>query len=558
MPASRSEARPPAPAPGAVLSALWPGAAWLGLAVVAAAMAFQDGLAALGAAWRMPEYSHGPLIPVVSAYLLLRHLRDVPPRPGPVTDRWPGVLVLVASLLLGLLGTVSGLGEIVAYAIIVWVWGMVLTGFGWQRGRHLWPPVLHLVFMLPLPGLIYYKATAALQLASSELGVFLIAALGIPVFLEGNVISLGGFELYVAEACSGLRYVFPVMSFTYVFAILYRGSAWHKGALLAAAVPIAVLMNAARIALIGVLVENGGTARAEAFMHLFEGWVVFALTIALMIGLSAAIEHLFGSGRSTVEALDLDTTGIAAQLLRIGEVRPTRALIGTSLALGIAGALAAAPPLAPAAEHGRVVREPFALFPRQLGPWRTVAVERLPAEAEATLAADDYLMVTLAAPGAAESVALFSAWYSDQTEGGIHSPEICIPGSGWDIAQIASAMAEIPVAGGELKTVSLNRAVVQKGLARQMVYYFFDQRGRRTGSDYAAKAHLMLDGLRAGRTDGALIRLTTVIGATETEAAAEARLREVLSAVMPRMPDFIETDWPAGPAWRSAEAPHGT
>ena len=77
--------------------------------------------------------------------------------------------------------------------------------------------------------------------------------MGVPVFLDGNIIDLGVYKLQVAEACSGLRYLFPIMSFSYVFAVLYRGSVWHKIVLLLAAVPIAVVMNSIRIGVIGLL-----------------------------------------------------------------------------------------------------------------------------------------------------------------------------------------------------------------------------------------------------------------------------------------------------------------
>ena len=88
--------------------------------------------------------------------------------------------------------------------------------------------------------------------------------------------------LQVAEACSGLRYLFPIMSFTYVFAVLYRGPLWQKLVLLALAVPVAVMMNAVRIGIIGILVDRYGVAQAEGFLHVFEGWVVFLSCLAIL------------------------------------------------------------------------------------------------------------------------------------------------------------------------------------------------------------------------------------------------------------------------------------
>lgn len=231
---------------------------WLALATLAAGWFFSDGLNALLAAWKLPEYSHGPLIPVLSALMFLRELKQFPPRPGPLPDRWPGVAVIALAFSIGALGKLARIDDIVAYATIIWVAGILLVSFGWHTGRRFWPPVLHLVYMLPLPGVLYYKVSTSLQMISSELGVAILKMLSVPVFLEGNIIDLGVMRLHVAEACSGLRYLFPILSFSYIFAVLYRGPVWHKAVLLLSAVPITVVMNSVRIAIAGIIANYYG------------------------------------------------------------------------------------------------------------------------------------------------------------------------------------------------------------------------------------------------------------------------------------------------------------
>ncbi|MEO0829563.1 MAG: exosortase [Pseudomonadota bacterium] len=206
--------------------------------------------------WATPEYSHGPLIPLISLYLFLRELRNAPPLEPVVTDRWPGVLVILFSLVVAVAGNLANIGDIVAYAFIIWTGGVVLTVFGWKRGIRHQLPVVHLIFMLPLPQQIYWKLTIFLQGVSSVLGVEFIKLMGIPVYLEGNIIDLGKMKLQVAEACSGLRYLFPILSFSYLFSILYRGPVWHKAVLLLAAAPITVLMNSFRIGVVGAMVNS--------------------------------------------------------------------------------------------------------------------------------------------------------------------------------------------------------------------------------------------------------------------------------------------------------------
>ncbi|MBY8978142.1 VPLPA-CTERM-specific exosortase XrtD [Rhodobacteraceae bacterium NNCM2] len=523
------------------LHRIWPGALWLGLAALAAIVFFHQGMLDLWQAWQTPEYSHGPLIPLISGYLFLRQMKGVPPSTVPVTDRWPGVLVLIAALLLGLFGNVTQIQKLIAVALIIWVGGMILVSFGWRRGHQFWPPVLHLCFMLPLPFFLYWKTSIFLQGVSSELGVTVIRMMEIPVFLDGNIIDLGIYKLHVAEACSGLRYMFPIMSFTYIFAVLYQGSVWHKGILLFAAVPIAILMNSLRIGIIGVLVDSYGIEQAEGFLHVFEGWVIFLLCILAMLALSRLLMVLSGDKRSFADVLDVDTTGLGGQLARIGDIRPSRAMLGMS-AVFLAAGLAWSPLTTPEPEEIR--RDPFLLFPSELGEWQSLGRQTLPPEIAGVLAADDYLVTNYVSPNHAAPVDFFIAWYRDQNKGGIHSPEVCIPAGGWEMSEITQA--EIPVeiagrAGGPLM-IPVNRAIIQKGLSRQLVYYWFDQAGRRLTSDYAAKAWLLVDALRTGRTDGALVRLVTPIGEGEPIERAEGRLQSMLSAAMPVLPGYIATD----------------
>ena len=224
----------------------------------------------LGTAWITPEYSHGPLIPLISLYLFLRERRMMILSDAPKQTA-PGIILTVVALALGLFGNLVAIPDIVAYALILWVGGVMLTCMGWSQGKRHWAPVLHLIFMLPLPQIIYWQLTIALQLVSSELGVWFIKLAGIPVFLEGNIIDLGVYKLQVAEACSGLRYLFPILSFSYLMAILYWGPYWHKVVLFALAVPLTVFMNSVRIGIIGILVNVYGIGQAEGFLHFFEG-----------------------------------------------------------------------------------------------------------------------------------------------------------------------------------------------------------------------------------------------------------------------------------------------
>ena len=511
------------------------GLGWFALLVVASLPVFWIGILSLGRAWSTPEYSHGPLIPLISLYLFLRELRTTPPAPpGTPADRRPGLLLILFSLVLGIFGNLVQIPDIVTYALIFWTGGVMLTCLGWVQGKRHFLPVVHLVFMLPLPQFVYWKLSIFLQGISSELGVWFVSLMGVPVFLEGNVIDLGVYKLQVAEACSGLRYLFPILSFSYLFAILYRGPMWHKAVLLLSAAPLTVLMNSFRIGVIGVMVNSYGIEQAEGFLHFFEGWVIFLACVGILFLMAMGLQRLTRNPKSLAETIDLDFQGFGPQAARILGITASKGLIAAAL---LSTAVAAAFVMAPLPERIEPVRDPFVLFPRGIEGWSGV-VGALEPEVEQVLGADDYITATYEAPGEAGFVNFFVAYYDTLTEGeGLHSPEVCLPMGGWEVFSIHPYRVDMPdtVYG----SFDVNRAVIQKGLSKQVVYYWFEQRGKRMTNDYLVKASVVYDSLTLGRTDGALIRFVSAIGPEETEADADARIQRFMADALPDLPRFV-------------------
>lgn len=507
---------------------------WFALLLLGSLPVFWIGIVSLGAAWSTPEYSHGPLIPIISLYLFLRELRDMPPPNPIVRDRWPGVAVIALALAVAILGNLARIPDIVTYAMIIWTGGVMVTVFGWRRGKYHQLPVIHLIFMLPLPQFVYWKLTIFLQWISSELGVWFVQLAGVSVFIEGNVIDLGVYKLQVAEACSGLRYLFPILSFSYLFALLYRGPIWHKVVLLVSAAPLTVLMNSIRIGVIGILVNQHGIEQAEGFMHFFEGWIIFLLCVAILFLMALGLQRLAPDPKPFTEAIDLDTEGLGTVALRIFAIRASVAL---ALAALLTLAVSAAWTLRPASEVKLVERDPFVLYPRQLGDW-SGSTTSLDPNVERTLGASDYLHATYIDSGSGDFVNMFVAFYDKQTEGeGIHSPEVCLPVGGWEIFSLEPY--EINPGDTPYGSFTVNRAVIQKELSKQLVYYWFEQRGKRMVNDFRAKMSVIQDGFTMGRTDGALVRFVTPILPGETEADADARLQRFMEPSLNRLPRFV-------------------
>jgi hypothetical protein len=284
-------------------------------------------------------------------------------------------MVILAAFAMGTLGKLANISDIVAYATILWVGGILLVSFGWKTGKHFWPPVLHLVYMLPLPGVLYFKLNTWLQLISSELGVFFLQLANVPVFLEGNIIDLGVLRLHVAEACSGLRYLFPILSFSYIFAVLYRGPMWHKAVLLISAAPDHGLHE------LGA--HRGRGHHRAALRHRLAGRVhPFLRRLGDLRGLRAILFALAWDPAEAAKPQDDPGRGAGPGNRRSGHPGrahpPGAALRGddrggryrAGLACGLAGL--------PDRGGQTIARDSFAVFPRNLGEWeQTGPAERL-------------------------------------------------------------------------------------------------------------------------------------------------------------------------------------
>jgi exosortase D (VPLPA-CTERM-specific) len=505
---------------------------WLALSLIGAFVLFWPGIALLLTVWQMPEYSHGPLIPVLSGLLFLRQLKTEPIHQGPV-NRWPGLVLMAVSVFFGILGQMVETPMVTATALILWFGAILLICFGWEQGKRFWPPILHLGFMLPLPASTYYTVSITLQLISAELGVWLLRLADVPVFLDGYIIDLGVLKMHVAEACSGLRYLFPILSFSYIFAILYRGSFTMKGIMLLSAAPIAVVMNSARIAIAGLIVQYQGPEHLEGFSHFFEGWVIFLLSVLMLFGLARLLLVFQRRNTTLVDALDLDFSGLVPQARRILLIEPSRAL--AVFALVTVGA-AVLWQIFPTVRTIEPPRAELGSFPTQIGKWTGGAHQSLDPEVARALRSQDYALVTFTA-GPDATVEVFTAWFRDQTTSGAHSPEVCLPGAGWEFASFDRRDI-----GAEMdlnKPFPINRAVIQNGEDRLLVYYYYLQNGRQISWDFGSKLWLLWDSVLYGRKDGGLVRLVTPIARGESEDAADLRLQDMARELDSRLPRFF-------------------
>jgi len=390
-----------------------------------------------------------------------------------------------------------------------------------------------LFFMVPLPPFIYNTLSTKLQLISSEIGVAVIRLFGISVYLEGNVIDLGSYKLQVVEACSGLRYLFPLVSLSFIAAYIYHGALWKKAVIFLSSIPITVLMNSFRIGVIGVLVEYGGPEQAEGFLHDFEGWIIFMACIAILVLEMALLAKVGEEKKSLADAFAIDfPEPIPAEVERRSrEVKPLSWFVPVLLA-----GIAASSFYVQGKESFIPERRIFAEFPLILEGWKgkTSTVED---NILASLKTEDYLKTDFVSPDG-RVVNLWVAYYADQAAGSAaHSPRACIPGGGWLIKDLSLLGIDgIQVDGSPLK---VNRLLISKGDYTQIVYYWFKQRNRNVTNEWLVKWFLFWDGMTRNRTDGALVRFTAFARPGEDLSAVDGRLVEFLNIAYPHLYEYI-------------------
>lgn len=493
-----------------------------------------DGLVSLPIAWSKDEYSHGYLIPVIAAYLLSRRIELTRGRANDGRT-WPGLGLAILSLALVLLGNFTQIPDLVTYGLIAFLYSILLVCFGFTRGMLLWVPAAYLFFMLPLPNFIYLRLSIFLQLVSSEIGVWVIQFFGVPVFLEGNVIDLGVYKLQVAEACSGLRYLFPLTSFGFLFAALYRGPVWHKVIIFLSAVPITVLMNSFRIGMIGILVDRFGIEQADGFLHSFEGWVIFASCVSIIFLEVFILQRLSNTPRRIADTLDLELVPLRQNMIDLAHMGTTKALVALSTLVFLSAAIWLS---LPERQFERVARSTFSQFPLALGRW-SGTTGTLAQNVETVLGADDYFLAEYSSPDEALDVGVFMAFYHKLSGGsGIHSPEVSLPMAGWEVSAWTERLVTAG-SGDNPASFTVNRSIIQRGLSRQLVYFWFEQNGRKVTSSYASKMYAIVDSIRDGRSDAGIVRLLTPIGPNESEADADDRLQRYLAGALPELSEFM-------------------
>lgn len=227
------------------------------------------------------NYSHGFFIPIISAYMIwaLRpQLRNIPTR-----SSLCGLLVLFLGLAQLYVATVGTEFFLQRTSLIIVLFGVSLFLFGNRVTQKLLVPIAYLMFMVPLPAIIWNKIAFPMQLFSSAVTEEVVRVFGIPIFREGNVLHLAQTTLEVVDACSGLRSLLTMFALSTALAWFGHTKRWKQTTLFLLAAPVAVFANIVRLTLTAAMAAKYGGKVAQGFLHDFSGLFTFVFGLILLI-----------------------------------------------------------------------------------------------------------------------------------------------------------------------------------------------------------------------------------------------------------------------------------
>jgi len=493
--------------------------------------------------WGDPNFSHGFFVPAFSLFVLWQSRNQV--KKVRISPSWTGLPIVILALVMLVLGVLGVELFTSRSSFIVLLAGLIILFRGWPLFRAVLFPWAFLFLMVPLPSIILQHFTFPLQMLASKLAAWSLQVVGIPALRDGNVIQLPSISLEVAEACSGIRSLVSLLTLAIIYGYLTEDRNWVRVVLACAAVPIAVLANVFRIFGTGLVGQFWDPSKAQGFFHEFQGWLVFVVSLVLLFAVHRVINFVWKPTPSV--GLPRQTAGIDTNAPQSTPAPSwsSRFVVTATLMLVAAVALWLIP-----AEVPLPPRQPLKSLPMQFGNWAGTDIpldeDTLKILGPGEFLLRDYEDTAQRLPW----IGLFLAYFPTQKMGDtIHSPSHCLPGAGW----VPTEREVVTLTRPDGSVFPVNRYVVSKAGERELVLYWFQAHGREVASEYSAKYYLIADSIRLHRSDGALVRLMTPMDKGESADAAQARIMQLGSQVLPLLDNSLPAEnlsplVPLGPA----------
>jgi exosortase D (VPLPA-CTERM-specific) len=478
--------------------------------------------------WTNEDYSYGFLIPIISLYLLWDR-REVL-RELTVGSSWVVFPVLFFFYLLALYGILGSSGNVAMPAVPIMVLLFTAFVFGLDAVRRLFLPLIFLVFMVPVPTVLERTIGVFLKTVSSKMGGALISLAGVSVHVSGNVIDIGVTQLQVVDACSGLRYLFPLIALGILYAYFFEKVPWKRVLCVLATIPIAILMNALRIGITGVLAKHLGVATAEGFFHGFSGWLLFLAAFACLFLLGRLL-RLFPP-HDVLSGKERAVKKPAAFVPKGGSMG--KAFITSAVLLIITASFSLSTGSLPPVK----IRGGLASFPLSLNGWQGQSQFIDPKIIQESGAEESFGGNYRNSKN--DDVSLYMGYRSTafmETENFFHTPTVCLPSQGWkEISTESRTIRNVPVFGN----LPVTEMVIEQMGTKQLVYFWFQTKSRATEDKNVNRFHLSLHALTRDNTHDLFIRPILIIRKGESLDDARGRMDEFVRDFMGEMEKFLK------------------
>ncbi len=227
-----------------------------------------------------PNYSHGYLIPFISAWLIYS-LKDEIGEIKPLPSNW-GIAIIIFACLQLIISKIGMEYFLQRTSIIILFFGVSLFLYGKEITKIVLIPILYLIFMIPIPAIIWNQIAFPLQLFASYLTEQVISLSGTPILREGNVLTLPTITLEVVDACSGIRSLTTMMALSIPFSFFMTSGKLKKVLLFLSSIPIAIIVNIIRLCTTAFLSNIYGEKFAQGFLHEFSGMLTFFLGLVML------------------------------------------------------------------------------------------------------------------------------------------------------------------------------------------------------------------------------------------------------------------------------------
>lgn len=472
--------------------------------------------------WYSDEnYSHGFLVPLIAGYFLYERRRALALCSA---SPWiPGLGVVLLGLLQLVLGHAASEYFTQRSSLIVVLAGLVLFLFGRQAFRLASMPIAYLIMMVPLPYIVYNAVAFPLKLFITNVSVSFLQALGVVVLHEGNILLFPSITLEVADACSGIRSLVSLLALALAGAFFIRSTPLKRFVLVLSAVPVALVTNAARVIVTGILAQKWGARAAEGFFHEFAGMLVFLVAMALLAGIGLLLSDPDGE-----EASD-DLQEVQALTGR-GNSRISGAVFASvAMLLMLAGVFVMFRP-----DLQVPTKKSFSGFPPVHNGWHMVSQQIFTADVMDVLRPTDYISRTYTIQDGLP-VQLYIGYHGGGRGGGeIHSPNHCLPGGGWQKMSSSNTVIETSVG-----RVNIVRAEYRRGEQAELFYYWFQVGDRTLTNEYMLKLAELTNSVLHRRRDASFVRISvpSVQGTAQSAEVTERFVKDFYPVIREFLPD---------------------